>query len=85
MLEMIEQKIAQLKGEVEKGQNAIAQLMHNVSASQAQIKIHEANVQKLTGAIEAFQSTINVLSKVKSANEVDKTIEAIEVASMDSE
>lgn len=76
MIDLIESKIAQLKDEVNKATNFIAQLMHTVSKSQEQIKGHETNVTKLSGAIEAFQATLGAMKS--SGNPVQDVVSAVE-------
>jgi septal ring factor EnvC (AmiA/AmiB activator) len=62
IVKLHENKIEQLKGEIKKSNEIIAQLNQTVASSREQIKAHELHIAKLSGAIEAFQSTLNVIS-----------------------
>lgn len=62
IIKIHENKIEQLKAEIKKSTNEIAQLNQTVATAKENIRVHELHIAKLSGAVEAFQSTINVIS-----------------------
>lgn len=62
MKALIEQKIKQLQDEVKSIRNLVFQESDSISKLEEQRDLHELQLQKLYGAIEAFQSTVNAIN-----------------------